>query len=247
MARVRVGGTTNEGANTSNTISTAWPGGTAAGDFAFLLLSWFENGVGAFTTPPTGFTRIGTSIVIAGVPGSDGESRVDLWYRELDGSEAGSVSATHSGSFNLFCTIILDVYRGDGVLTFASATAGTPGTGFGPVTIPDVAGSNGQLQWAALGVSDPTTASDPADMALGLAGIQNTNTCYTFYKYLTGAISAQDTTLGTSRGHVGISVLVNDAGAGGGGDTVTMPWPVYQTSKGRAAGVVASGFTPPSK
>jgi hypothetical protein len=224
MARVRVGGTTNDGNNTSTTISTSWPGGIAAGDFAIFLLSWFENGVGEFSTPPTGFTRIGTSIAIAGAPGSDGESRVDLWYRQLNGSEAGSVSATHSGSFNLFCTAILDVYRGDGVLTYASATAGTPGTGTS-VTIPDVAGSNGQLQLAAVGIGDPATASDPADMALGQAGLQNTNTCYTFYKYLTSDLGAQSTTLGTSRGHVGISVLVNDAGAGGGARKIILTRP----------------------
>jgi hypothetical protein len=213
MAKSRVGGATADIENTASSISVAWPGGTAAGDFALFLVSWYENGSDGGLDVPTGFTSAGSSVVIAGA--TSVESRVDLWYRELNGSEAGSVSTSRVGT-NFYAAALLDVYRGDGALTFVSATYGTPSTN-STATMPDVAGVNGQLQLGVVGIGDPATATNTADMVVGLSGTQDTNTGHTFYKFLTADIGAQSTTLSISRPYVGISILVNDAGGGGGG------------------------------
>jgi hypothetical protein len=214
VAKSRVGGSTVEKlASGGPTFLLAWPGGLASGDFAICVLSWFEESSSdAITVEPSGFTRIGSSAVFAGA--SNDESRIEVWYKQLDGSESGNLTigrAVH----DFYGTAVLDVYRGDGALTFASASSlSTPGSGTS-VTMPDMAGVSGQLQLGAIAIGDPATAPDTtADMAKGQAGLQNTNTCYTYYKFLTGDIGAQTVSpLGTSRPHIAISVLVDDAGA----------------------------------
>jgi hypothetical protein len=224
MAKSRVGGSTVEKLNSGGpTFLLAWPGGLASGDFAIVVLSWYEDlSDDVITVEPTGFTRIGSSTVFSG-SGAD-ESRIEVWYKQLDGSESGDLTIGRS-VHDFYGTAVIDVYRGDGALTFASASSlSTPGSGTS-VIMPDVAGVNGQLQLGAIAIGDPATATDTADMVKGTSGLQNTNTAYTFYKFLTADIGAQTTTLGTSRAHIAISVLVNDAGAGGGARKIILTRP----------------------
>jgi predicted outer membrane lipoprotein len=39
----RIGGSTGEQLNVGNTLTCTWPGGLAAGDFAILVASWYED------------------------------------------------------------------------------------------------------------------------------------------------------------------------------------------------------------
>jgi hypothetical protein len=222
MAKSRVGGATADVENTAPSIDVTWPGGVASGDFALLMLSWYEN---SSDTIPTvtggGWTSLGSSVVIAG--GTDVESRVELWYRVCTGSESGTLTVGRA-SVAFYGTVLLDVYRGDGALSFSSATYGSPGTGT-TATAPDVAGSNGQILLVAFGIGDPATASTPTDMSAGQVGTQDTNTGYIFYQFLTADAGAKSSTLGTSRPYLGVSVLVNDAGAGGGARKIILTRP----------------------
>jgi hypothetical protein len=71
------------------------------------------------------------------------------------------------------------------------------------------------LQLAVFAIGDPATSTTPTNMTAGQAGLQNTNTGYVYYEFLTTDRGTRSTTLGTSRDNIGISILVNDAGAGG--------------------------------
>jgi hypothetical protein len=223
MAQSRLGGDATEKLNSGGGgFAVQWPGGLAAGDFALLAMSWNEANDDSVVIEPTGFTRIGTTLVIGGA--GNAESRVEVWYKHVVGSESGDIDMGRA-SIAFWGNALLDVYRGNGALTFNSATVGTPGTGTS-ATIPNMTGANGQIQLAVVAISDPSTASDnTADMAKGTSGLQNTNTGFTYYAFLTGDIAAQTVTLGTSRDHVGISVLVDDAGAGGGARKIILTRP----------------------
>lgn len=215
----RVGGTGLELATGNNSSGNlTWPGGLSADHVAVLLVSWFEGGSGggANTTfnTPTDFTLQGTSVAIGGSGSS--ESRVAIYTKELTGSESGNLAVSFSG--NSFANVIMDVYSGDGDLTIASVTAGTPASGT-TATAPSVAGTSGQGLIAGYGTSDPTTMTTPTGMSAGQVGGQNTNTGRLFYETLsaTGATGTRQSTLGTSRDNVGFSILIDDAGGGGGG------------------------------
>jgi hypothetical protein len=248
MPQSRVTGASSNLNFQSPPLTLAWPGGHAAGDFAFLFAPYYENFEDA-VPGVTGFTALIASTVYGGA--TNVESRVVGWYRELDGSEAGNITLTRAGD-EFYLTLILDIYRGNGVLTYApgSLVIGTAGNGTS-VTLPAVSGVAGQLQLGGIALGDPSTApASTADMTKGQAGLQNTNTGYVYYKLdLTGAIAAQTVSpLGTARDHIGFSFLVNDAGSdpgpGPSGD-VRFPWPIYQIGRRSMAGAVPSGFRPP--
>jgi hypothetical protein len=222
MAKSRVGGTTDDVSLGADQVTLTWPGGLAAGDFAVVTASWYENGDNTELDNPSGFTPFAASSVLDG--SGLGESRFRGWYKELTGSESGSLVVGRPANLGFYMTAILDIYRGDGALTFASASVGTPAIGT-TATAPDVAGSNGQILLALFGSSDPTTMSTPTDMSIGQQGDQAVNTGRNFYEFLTGDPGAKSTTLGTRRANVGISVLVNDAGAGGGARKIILTRP----------------------
>jgi hypothetical protein len=217
MPQARVGGDSLDVELVSNQVSLTWPGGLASGMFAVVTGSYYENGEDGGLNTPTGFTPMFSSLVLSG--SGTTESRFEGFYREMNGSESGALVVGRSG-LGFYMTALLDIYQGNGALTFVSATAGTPATGTTSIA-PNVAGTSGQLQLALFGSSDPTTMTDPSDgvttMSAGQQGVQDVNTGRNFYKFLSADMGAMSTTLGTSRGHVGISVLVNDAGSGGGG------------------------------
>jgi hypothetical protein len=198
----------------SDSVSTAWPVGTASGDFALLLVSWYENSSSGQPVPLTGFTSCG-HVFLLGT--GDQESWFDLWYRQLNGTEAGNVTVGRVGDVAWFGTIVLGVLRGNGALTFASATPGT--ASLTPATAPDVAGVSGQILLSPFGLASQGTASTPTGMTLGQAGLQNTATGYIFYQFLAADPGAKSSTIGNAFPAAGISVLLNDAGAapGGGG------------------------------
>jgi hypothetical protein len=225
MPQARVGGTTGDVELIDNEVSLTWPGGLASGMFAVITASYYENGEDGTINTPTGFTPMFSSLVLSG--SGTTESRFEGFYREMNGAESGSIVVGRD-ELAFYMTALLDIYQGNGALTFVSATAGTPATGTTSVA-PDVAGTSGQLQLALFGLSDPSTMTDPTDgsttMSAGQQGTQDVNTGRNFYKFLSADIGAMSSTLGTSRGHVGISVLVNDAGAGGGSRKIILTRP----------------------
>jgi hypothetical protein len=225
MPQARVNGDSVDVELVSNQVSLTWPGGLASGMFAVITASYYENGEDGTINTPTGFTPMFSSLVLSG--SGTTESRFEGFYREMNGAESGSIVVGRD-ELAFYMTALLDIYQGNGALTFVSATAGTPATGTTSVA-PDVAGTSGQLQLALFGLSDPSTMTDPTDgsttMSAGQQGTQDVNTGRNFYKFLSADIGAMSSTLGTSRGHVGISVLVNDAGAGGGSRKIILTRP----------------------
>lgn len=190
------------------------------GDIAILTKVWFENFTGVTSSAVTNFTDALASTVLGG--SGNEEDRIHVLYNELDGSEDGAtIACTVSGT--AFAGCILDVYRGAGALTFASATAGTPATGTS-ATAPSVTVGSGQGLVVTYGTSDPTTMTTPTGMSVGTVGLQNTSTGRFFYETPSaGASGTRTSTLGTSRNNIGVSILLDGASAGGGGGTVVNP------------------------
>jgi hypothetical protein len=227
ISRVGTGASAELNPGTSTTLNK--PTGTGSGHVCVIEVSWFEgSGLDLGANTPTGFTLRG-NLVIGG--GGAAESRVAVFTRDCDGSEPASWTVSLTGSS--FATWIADTYSGDGALTYASIVTGTAASGT-TCTSPSVAGTAGQGLICPMGTSDPTTMTTPSGMAAGTAGLQNTNTCRLFYETLgsTGATGTRASTLGTSRENGGFSILLNDAGGGGGATIYTrtpLRSPIFQS------------------
>jgi hypothetical protein len=220
MALSRVGSAAAAAWNNENTAKTlAWPAGLSANHIAFVLVSWFENGNATFTTP-VGFTVGGASTPLDTSAGSN-ESRMIVYYKELVGTESGSVSLQPNNT--IFGEAVLVVLTGTNDLAFVSATLGTRATGQAS-TAPSVAGTDGQGLVCCYGLSDPPTSpTGPLGMTLGGATAEGTN-CGRIY--FVDLVATQDT--GTkvltwttnNRDTNAYSILINGASAGGGGATI---------------------------
>src|SRR5688572_19113732 len=104
-------GDTEEWQNASGARNLTKDTGTASGDFAIAAHSCFE--VGSNTMTLANFTTPGE----ISFPGSN---TGQLFHRAIDGSEGASFAYTASAA--IFGTAALMTMRGDGALTFASAT-----------------------------------------------------------------------------------------------------------------------------
>jgi hypothetical protein len=204
-------GDSEEWVNSNGTRNLTKDTGTATGDIAIILISAFPNGTTVGT--PTGFTAVTPFIYDdSGL----NQSTIYIFHRVIDGSEASTFDCVFTGGSNPFGTAMLLTLRGDGALSFVSATNGTPATGT-TATAPSVSGTTGQGLVCGYGTGDPTTMTTPSGMTAGVAGLQNTNTGRMFFETLasTGATGTRVSTLGTSRDNAGVSILLNDAGVGG--------------------------------
>jgi hypothetical protein len=179
-----------------------------AGDIAFVIVSAFEVSSTSFSL--TGFTSAGEI--------SFNGNTAQMFYRQLVGSDGASYSISASGF--VFGTATLMTLRGNGALTFVSSTTGTGTTGT-TCTAPDVAGTSGQVLVCPMFTSDPTTMTTPTDMTAGTVGLQTSNTNRFFWQALTADVGTKASTLGTSRDNIALSILLNDAGAGGGATIYT--------------------------
>jgi hypothetical protein len=221
MALSRVGSAAAAAWNNENTAKTlAWPAGLSANHIAFVLVSWFENGNATFTTP-TGFTVGGASTPLDTSAGSN-ESRMIVYYKELVGTESGSVSLQPNNT--IFGEAVLVVLAGTNDLTFVSSLLGTRATGQAS-TAPSVAGTDGQGLVCCYGLSDPPTSpTGPSGMTLGGATAEGTNCGRIYYVDLV-ATQATGTKVFTwttnNRDTNAYSILINGATAGGGGGATT--------------------------
>jgi hypothetical protein len=208
MAVTQVGtGDSEEWANQSGARSLTADSQTA-GDLAIVIASTFEVGSNTFTL--AGFTTAG-EIDFNG-------NKAQMFYRQLVGSDGASYSISASAA--VFGTATLMTLRGNGALTFVSSTTGTGTTGT-TCTAPDVAGSAGQVLVCPMFTSDPTTMTTPPDMTAGTVGLQNSNTNRFFWMALVADVGTKASTLGTSRDNIALSILLNDAGGGGGATIYT--------------------------
>lgn len=213
MAITRVGGGGTQLDNaTSSTI--AWPT-TAAGDLAIVTFSYYENG-GRTVTTPTDFTQR-LNAPYAGTPDTDTETRIVVFTKECTGSESGNLTVACSDT--VYAGITLDVYRGDGTLSYTSISS--PDTGSSTdATAPSVSGTSGQLLLAIYAISDPpgTTNSGPSGMTIGadFSG-GTTNSARNYYQVLssTGATGSKTWDFTNTRAWGGASMLVTDSGGGG--------------------------------
>jgi hypothetical protein len=236
MALSKVGsGASVEWINSTGTRNLTQDTGTAVGDFALVEISGFPNGT--TVSGPVGFTAV-TPFIFDGSGLS--QSTNYLFWRQIDGTETVPYACTFTGGSNPFGTAVLTTLRGDSALTFVSATNGTPSSGSTSAIAPSVSGTAGQGLIAAMATGDPTTMTTPSGMAAGTAGLQNTNTCRTFFETLsaTGATGTRTSTLGTSRSNGSISILLNGATAGGTDDTAN---PTGVAGTGAAGTLSASG------
>jgi hypothetical protein len=203
MAVTQVGtGDSEEWSNQSGARSLTADSQTA-GDIAIVIASTFEVGSNTFTL--AGFTTAG-EIDFNG-------NKAQMFYRQLVGSDGASYSISASAA--VFGTATLMTLRGNGALTFVSSTTGTGATSQ-TCTAPDVAGSAGQVLVCPMFTSDPTTMTTPPDMTAGTVGLQTTNTNRFFWMALTGDVGTKASSLGDTRDNIALSILLNDAGGGGG-------------------------------
>jgi hypothetical protein len=220
MALSRVGSASAAIWNNESTAKTvAWPAGLSANHIAFILVSWFENGNVTFTTP-LGFTIGGASTPLDGSGGSN-ESRMIVYYKELVGSESGTVSLAPSGT--IFGEAVMVVLAGTNDLTFVSATLGTRATGLAS-TAPTVDGTDGQGLVCTYGLSDPPTSpTGPSGMTLGGNSAESTNCGRIYYLDLV-ATAATGTKVFSwttnNRDTNAYSILINGASAAAGGNDI---------------------------
>lgn len=216
MTKARVGGGFAIYENESSKTIT-WPGGLSADHIAVITVSWFELSAGTedFNTP-SGFTqRDANNVVIDTFTGR--ESRVEVWTKSLTGSESGSLTV----SFNLpvYATVVLDVFSGDGDLTYNSM--GTPNIAAASTdaVAPSASGTSGQLLVCCFGLTDPpgTTNAVPSGTTIGASATETTNYARNYWKELSSTGSTTDLTwdFTSTRDSAAFQLLIDDAGGGG--------------------------------
>lgn len=212
LSQVGSGDYDDNGGSTGLTRSVSKDTGTAVGDIALILASWYEGNRNV-TTLPSGFTAATSKI-------DNNSSSVQVFYRVIDGTEPTTWSMTFSSV--VYANMILLTLRGDSALAFVSATASAYQSGT-TATAPSVTGTSGYGLIAAFGNSDPTTMTTPGGMAAGTVGGQTTNTGRFFFETLSasGSTGTRVSTLGTSRDTVPISILVSGATSGSTTNTST--------------------------
>jgi hypothetical protein len=218
LSKVSTGASFDNGGSAWSTTDHTKDTGSAIGDLAVIVVSFYENGDKNVNTP-TGFTDQGSFVV--GGTGTD-ESRLDVFTRVIDGTEGATFTVSINGG-SIFGTTQLLTIRGSSALSVASVTAGTAAAGVTSIAAPSVSGTDGQGLLAAYGIGDPAgTYTDPSGMTLGISeGTEATNTGRVYYETLTatGATGTRTLSWTNTRDAIGVSILVNGAGAGGGGPT----------------------------
>ena len=221
--------------NPATSGNLVWPASVTANDIAVVVASWYDNGT-VDKSPFTSLNSAGfTEQTVAGglvLDTSGGiESRMAVFTKACAGTETGNLNVSFGAS--VFGNVTLDVYQGDGDLTFNSISAANTGTG-SDATAPSVSGTAGQGLVAAYGLTDPpgTTNSGPSGMTLGSNATTNTNSARTYHQALssTGATGVKTWDFTDTRDWGGLSILIDDAGGG----AVSLP-PVNQPSRSFAA------------
>lgn len=165
-----------------------WPSGVTSDDLAVVVVQWFENGLDATVNTPTGFTQR-TPAGGAVITGSgSNEERVSIFTKECAGTETGDLSVTFVDAAGRAVT--LDVFQGDGDLTFTSLSSMDTGSS-SDATAPSVTGTEGQGLLAIYALTDQpgTINSGPSGMTAGsLANSPTvTGTSAVYYQDLTSS------------------------------------------------------------
>ena len=225
MAKARVGGSSAVYITESGK-DLFYPAGCTADHVAVLTVSFYEwGGPTTDLNAPSGFTQrdAGTAVIDTY---SGNESRVEVWTKSLAGTES-STSLFVSFTSGVYATAVLDVFSGDGDLTFASISTPTISTASGNATAPSASGTSGQLLVAAYGINDVPGASNsgPSGMTIGASAALTTSYARNYWLGLTstGATGDKLFNLNATLNSAGWSILFDDAGSGGGGGSTELP------------------------
>lgn len=213
----------DQGGASWTTTTLTKPSGVTTGDLLIIALMLYEFAADEAPVLPTGFTA--RSSVVVGGSGST-ESILYIWTRVVDTTEGSTFTVGRSSNAH-FSSAGIFALRGSSALSVDSVTYGSPGSSVTSITAPSVSGTAGQGLVAIFALDDPPTASSKSQtegMTLAIATPENTGNFNGYFETLsaTESTGTRELTWTTSRNAVGVSILVNGAGTGGGSSAVPL-------------------------
>jgi len=193
----------------------AWPASVTSNHVAVLVVSYFnagnDGGAPKTINAPSDFTLRRSDVIDTYLSYA---SIVEVYTRDLAGTESGNVSISFSGQ--VYANAVMTVLAGGGDLSFASISS--PDTGdSSDATAPSASGTAGQGLVAVFGIGDPpgTTNASPDGFTLADDATADTNGARIYFRTVTtdGATGAATWDFTNTRAWGGYSLLFNGAAA----------------------------------
>ena len=211
MAFTRFGGD-NDQIVGGTTLNLQWPASVTADMCAVVTIAVYMDDTRTLTV--AGFTQRALA-EFSDDAGSG--SYAAVFTRDCDGSETGDIAVAVNLGSN-YAAIALDVYSGDGALTYNSVSTLNSGAAGNDATAPSVTGASTQGLVAAFFVDGTpgTINSGPSGMTAGSTNVADMGTAlYDEDLSSSGATGTKTFDFTTNRNWGGYAILIDDAGGGG--------------------------------